>query len=96
MGNNRPLLLRSLVAAVAVLVLCGAAQAKGKTLYVHLLAGDDARGDGSYSRPYKSFSAQPRRTWRLGGGFCPITKLTAETPSTQRLRRVFFRRTLPQ
>jgi hypothetical protein len=54
-GNNGPLLLRTLAAAVVLLVLCGAAQAKGKTLYVHLLDGDDARGDGSYSRPYKSW-----------------------------------------
>jgi hypothetical protein len=45
----------ALVAAVALLVLCGATEAKGKTLYVHLLEGDDARGDGSYAHPYKSW-----------------------------------------
>src|SRR5882724_599394 len=54
-GNNRPVLILALVAAVELLVLCGVAQAKGKTLYVHLLEGDDARGDGSYVRPYKSW-----------------------------------------
>jgi hypothetical protein len=40
-GNHQALLLRVLLAAVASLLLCGAAQAKGKTVYVHLLAGDD-------------------------------------------------------
>src|SRR5258707_8586028 len=54
-GNNRPVLMLTLVAAVELLVLCGVAQSKGKTLYVHLLDGNDARGDGSYSRPYKSW-----------------------------------------
>jgi hypothetical protein len=54
-GNNRPVLMLALVAAVALLVLCGATEAKGKTLYVHLLEGDDARGDGSYAHPYKSW-----------------------------------------
>ena len=42
-------------AAVALLALCGLAQAKGKTVHVHLLDGDDTRGDGSYNRPYKSW-----------------------------------------
>jgi hypothetical protein len=55
MRNNRPLLLQALGVAVALLILCGAAQANGKTIYVHILDGDDARGDGSYSRPYKSW-----------------------------------------
>ena len=39
----------------AWLLLCGLAQAKGKTVYVHLLDGDDARGDGNYARPFKSW-----------------------------------------
>jgi hypothetical protein len=55
MRNNRPLLLQALGVAVALLILYGAAQANGKTIYVHILDGDDARGDGSYSRPYKSW-----------------------------------------
>ena len=41
--------------AAALVVLCGAAQAAGRTVHVHLLDGDDARGDGSYGRPYKSW-----------------------------------------
>ena len=44
-----------LLTAAALLVLCGAAQAAGKTVHVHLLDGDDARGDGSYAKPYKSW-----------------------------------------
>src|SRR3954470_2250982 len=47
------------VLALACL-LCCAAQAKAKTVYVHLLDGDDARGDGSYARPYKSWRAALR------------------------------------
>ncbi len=39
------------------------------------------------------FSAKPLRTRRLGGGILPQNELTAETPSTQRRRRVFFRQT---
>lgn len=42
-------------AALLLLALCGLAQGKGKTVYVHLLEGDDARGDGSYERPFKSW-----------------------------------------
>jgi hypothetical protein len=43
----------------AFLLLCCAplASGKGKTLYVHLLDGDDKAGDGTYARPYK--------TWRV-------------------------------
>jgi hypothetical protein len=41
--------------ALGLLALCALAQAKGKTVHVHLLDGDDARGDGSYARPYKSW-----------------------------------------
>jgi hypothetical protein len=43
------------LSAVALPALCGLAQAKGKTVHVHLLDGDDARGDGSYARPFKSW-----------------------------------------
>jgi hypothetical protein len=42
---------------VGVATLCFAAQAHSKTIYVHLLDGDDKRGDGSYSNPFK--------TWRV-------------------------------
>jgi hypothetical protein len=37
------------------LFLCITAEAAGKTFYVHLLDGDDARGDGSYNHPFKSW-----------------------------------------
>ncbi len=36
------------------------------------------------------FSVQPRRTLRLGGGILRKNELTAEPPSAQRRRRVFF------
>jgi hypothetical protein len=39
----------------ALLILGGAVQAKGKIVYVHLLDGDDTRGDGNYARPFKSW-----------------------------------------
>ena len=47
----------ALLAGVAALSLCEVTQAKGKIVYVHLLNGDDLRGDGNYSRPF--------RTWRV-------------------------------
>ena len=55
MNNNHLLLARSLVVLIALLVLFGTGEGKGKVLYVHLLDGDDTRGDGSYARPYKSW-----------------------------------------
>jgi hypothetical protein len=71
MGNHQALLVRSLLAAVASVVLCGAAQAKGKAVYVHLLDGDDMRGDGSYSLPYKSWRVALRH---VGSGDTIIAK----------------------
>src|SRR3954454_11506002 len=53
------------------LLLCCAAQAKGKTVYVHLLDGDDARGDGSYARPYKSWRVALRH---VGSGDTVVAK----------------------
>jgi len=47
--------LRKLTQLVALLLMSTAVQAAGKTVYVHLLDGDDTRGDGSYSRPFKSW-----------------------------------------
>lgn len=46
--------------ATLVLMFAGVAQAKNKTVYVHLLDGDDLQGDGSYARPYKSWRAALR------------------------------------
>ncbi|HEY2972065.1 MAG TPA: right-handed parallel beta-helix repeat-containing protein [Pyrinomonadaceae bacterium] len=71
MGNHQALLVRSLLAAVASVLLCGAAQAKGKAVYVHLLDGDDMRGDGSYSLPYKSWRVALRH---VGSGDTIIAK----------------------
>jgi len=71
MGNNRLLLLRALLAGVASLLLCGAAQAKGKTIYVHLLDGDDKRGDGNYTRPFKSWRVALRH---VGSGDTIVAK----------------------
>jgi hypothetical protein len=45
-------LLFVLILALAFPVL---AFGKGKTLYVHLLDGNDTQGDGSYMRPFKSW-----------------------------------------
>lgn len=53
MRNKRLLLL--LVAVISLFGLSGAVQAKGKTVYVHLMDGDDKRGDGSYALPYRSW-----------------------------------------
>jgi hypothetical protein len=40
------LLRLAFLAGVAALPLCGVTEAKGKTVYVHLLNGDDLSGDG--------------------------------------------------
>ena len=75
MGNNRLLLMRvlmrALLAGVASLSLCGVAQARGKTVYVHLLDGDDTRGDGNYTRPFKSWRVALRH---VGSGDTIIAK----------------------
>ncbi len=39
----------------ALVVLQNIANAAGKTIYVHLLDGDDSTADGSYSHPFKSW-----------------------------------------
>jgi len=58
-------------AAFVLLALCGLAQAKGKTVYVHLLDGDDVGGDGSYERPFKSWRKSLRHA---GSGDTVIAK----------------------
>ena len=60
-----------LQAVVVLLVLCGAVRASGKTVYVHLLDGDDARGDGSYAKPYKSWREALRH---VGSGDTVVAK----------------------
>src|SRR5437762_3026140 len=69
MKINRLLLL--LMAAVALSVINEVAHAKGKTVYVHLLDGDDIRGDGSYGLPYKSWRVALRH---VGSGDTIIAK----------------------
>ena len=54
-----------------VLLLCLTAQAAGKTVYVHLLNGDDARGDGSSQHPFKSWRVALRHA---GSGDTIIAK----------------------
>lgn len=64
-------LVRALFAIAATLLICGGAQGKGKVVYVHLLDGDDTRGDGSYTRPYKSWRVALRH---VGSGDTIIAK----------------------
>ena len=45
----------------ALVVWQNTANAAGKTIYVHLLDGDDSTADGSYSHPFKSWRAALRR-----------------------------------
>src|SRR4026207_1898060 len=59
MKNNRPyyvcLVTRCLLATGLTFLLCALTQAKGTTVYDHLLDGNDKSTDGSYSRPFKSW-----------------------------------------
>jgi Right handed beta helix region len=71
MRNYQAVLIRVLGVAVASLLLGGAALAKDKTVYVHLLDGDDMRGNGSYTRPYKSWRVALRHA---GSGDTIIAK----------------------
>src|SRR5215212_8711015 len=69
--SMRRKLKRLLLTLAAAILLCGSAGAAGKTVYVHLLDGDDARGDGSYARPYKSWREALRH---VGSGDTLIAK----------------------
>jgi hypothetical protein len=68
MKHKRARLLLTLAASV---LLCCSARAAGKTVYVHLLDGDDARGDGSYARPFKSWREALRH---VGSGDTLVAK----------------------
>lgn len=74
MENNRRLLLwfvaRGLL-LTGLTFLLSMTQAKGKTVYVHLLDGDDARGNGSYAQPFKSWRVALRH---VGSGDTIIAK----------------------
>ena len=69
--TNHQSLMRVLLVSCAWLLLCGLAQAKSKTVYVHLLDGDDARGDGNYARPFKSWRVALRH---VGSGDTIVAK----------------------
>src|SRR5213078_4563473 len=69
--NYQTPLVRLLLAAVALSLLSATAQAKGKVVYVHLLDGDDTRGDGNYARPFKSWRVALRHA---GSGDTIIAK----------------------
>src|SRR5947208_1133256 len=69
-GKNRRLFSVALLAGVAVLSLCGMARAKGKIVYVHVV-DDDARGDGNYTRPFKSWRVALRH---VGSGDTIVAK----------------------
>lgn len=75
MKNNSPYLVRLvarfLLVASYTLMLCVMTQAKGKTVYVHLLDGDDKSADGSYARPFKSWRVALRQ---VGSGDTIIAK----------------------
>lgn len=71
MENSRRSFIVALLAGLVFLSLCGVAHARGKTVYVHLLDGDDARGDGIYTRPFKSWRAALRH---VGSGDTIIAK----------------------
>ncbi|HEY8188088.1 MAG TPA: right-handed parallel beta-helix repeat-containing protein [Pyrinomonadaceae bacterium] len=60
-----------LVAAVLLFLFTGMVQARGKVVYVHLLDGDDSRGDGSYALPYRSWRVALRHA---GSGDTIIAK----------------------
>jgi hypothetical protein len=53
--NRCPSTLQLLFVLILALAFPVLAFGKGKTLYVHLLDGNDTQGDGSYMRPFKSW-----------------------------------------
>ena len=55
--NKRASTLQLLFVLILALAFPVLAFGKGKTLYVHLLDGNDTQGDGSYARPFKSWQA---------------------------------------
>jgi hypothetical protein len=61
----------ALLAGVASFSLLGVAQASGKTVYVHLVDGDDTQGNGSYTSPFRSWRVALRH---VGSGDTIIAK----------------------
>ena len=71
MGNNHSLRISAVAVTAALLLICGVANGKGKTVYVHLVDGNDTNGDGSYKLPYKSWRVALRHA---GSGDTIIAK----------------------
>jgi hypothetical protein len=69
--NKRPSTWQLLFAVILALVFPLLALGKGQTLYVHLLDGDDIHGDGSYTRPFKSWRVALRH---VGSGDTLVAK----------------------
>src|SRR4030095_7514437 len=61
----------SLLTLFAVVLFPNTAAAAGKPIYVHLLDGDDAKADGSYARPFKSWRVALRH---VSGGDTIVAK----------------------
>jgi len=61
------LLFTGILVLFSGMLTCG----KGKTVYVHLLDGDDRSGDGSYTRPFKSWRIALRH---VGSGDTVVAK----------------------
>ncbi len=62
---------RFLLMLFALILIHSTANAAGKTIYVHLLDGDDATADGSYKLPFKSWRAALRQ---VSGGDTIVAK----------------------
>jgi hypothetical protein len=56
---------------IFALFFCALAQGKSRTVYVHLLDGDDTRGDGSYAHPFRSWRVALRH---VGSGDTIVAK----------------------
>jgi Right handed beta helix region len=71
MRTGRRWTLHVLLTGIVALSFCALAQGKSKTVYVHLLEGDDTRGDGSYTNPFKSWRVALRH---IGSGDTIVAK----------------------
>jgi Right handed beta helix region len=69
--NKRASTLQLLFVLILALAFPVLAFGKGKTLYVHLLEGNDTQGDGSYARPFKSWRVALRH---VGSGDTLVAK----------------------
>ena len=67
----RDFLGRFMLLLFTLVLFPGTTNAAGKTIYVHLLDGDDTTADGSYGHPFKSWRAALRR---VSGGDTIVAK----------------------